>query len=139
MTGILHMEGTMPVIRRFEDLVAWQKARAMTSEIYLATQMGRFARDFGLSGQIQRASVSVMANIAEGFERGNRAEFHQFLSIAKASCAEVRSHLYVASDIGYLSPAAAVRLQAQAEEVTRIVAGLRSAVEKQRDEQRGKR
>ena len=139
MTGILHVEGTMPGIRRFEDLVAWQKARAMTSEIYLATQSGRFARDFGLSAQIQRASVSVMANIAEGFERGSRAEFHQFLSVAKASCAEVRSHLYVASDIGYLSPVDSAKLQAQAEEVTRIVAGLRSAVEKQRDEQRGKR
>ena len=129
----------MPVVQRFEDLVAWQKARTLTREIYLATRDSQFARDFGLSAQIQRASVSVMANLAEGFERANRAEFHQFLSVAKASCAEVRSHLYVASDIGYLGQSDFDRLQGLAEEVTRIVAGLRTAVAKQRDEQRAKR
>ncbi len=127
----------MPVIQRFEDLVAWQKARALTREIYLATRQSEFARDFGLSNQIQRATVSILADIAEGFERGSRADFHQFLSVAKASCAEVRSHLYVAADIGYLSGPEFARLQSIAEEVTRIVAGLRTAVERQRDEQRG--
>src|SRR5213083_3017472 len=88
---------------RFEDLVAWQKARLLAQSVYDASRQGAFARDFGLSGQIQRAAVSVMSNIAEGFERGGRAEFHQFLSTAKASCAEVRSQLYVALDVGYLT------------------------------------
>ncbi|HMO95098.1 MAG TPA: four helix bundle protein [Tepidiformaceae bacterium] len=135
MAGIA--KGTVvPAIQRFEDLFAWQKARELTREVYLATQTPRFSRDFGLSGQIQRASVSIMANLAEGFERGSRAEFHQFLSVAKASCAEVRSHLYVESDVGYLSEEQAGELLELAEEVTRIVAGLRRAVEKQRDEQR---
>ncbi len=139
MAGISVREEGMPTIQRFEELVAWQKARELTREVYLVTAEGKFARDYGLAGQIQRASVSIMANIAEGFERGNRAEFHQFLSVAKASCAEVRSHLYVAMDVRYISPDEGTRLQSIAEEVTRIVAGLRKAVEKQRDEQRGKK
>jgi four helix bundle protein len=89
-------------IDRFEDLIAWQKARALTKRIYEVTRYGAFAKDFGLSGQIQRAAVSIMSNLAEGFERGGRGEFHQFLSTAKASCAELRSQLYVAVDVGYL-------------------------------------
>src|SRR3970282_953733 len=92
----------MSKIERFEDLIAWQKARALTRAIYEVTRQGGFAKDFGLAGQIQRAAVSIMANIAEGFERGGRGEFHQFLSMAKTSCAEVRSHLYIAFDISYL-------------------------------------
>lgn len=72
-------------IDKFEDLIAWQKARELTREAYQISRRAEFARDFGLSGQIQRASVSVMSNIAEGFERGGRGEFHQFLSVAKAS------------------------------------------------------
>ena len=123
-------------IDRFEDLIAWQKARALTQAIYEATRQGVFAKDFGLSGQIQRAAVSVMSNIAEGFERGGRAEFHQFLSHAKASCAEVRSQLYVAFDIGYLDKNQFICLLEQAEEVARIIGGLRAAVQKQRDQQR---
>jgi len=77
-----------------------------------------------------------MSNVAEGFERGGRGEFHQFLSTAKASCAEVRSHLYVALDIGYLDRTTFTDLLAKAEEVARIVDGLRSAVAMQRDENR---
>lgn len=92
----------MSKIERFEDLIAWQKARELTRVIYANTQSGPFAKDFGLSNQIQRAAVSIMSNIAEGFERGGRGEFHQFLSMAKASCAELRSQLYVAFDNGYL-------------------------------------
>ena len=126
----------MNKIERFEDLIAWQKARKLTKEIYQITREGSFARDFGLSGQIQRAAVSIMSNIAEGFERGGRGEFHQFLSTAKGSCAEVRSQLYVAFDIGYLDQSKFNRLLTQAEEVGRIVGGLRASVGKQR-KQRG--
>jgi len=125
-------------IERFEDLIAWQKARELARGIYQLTRQGNFAKDFGLSGQIQRAAVSIMSNVAEGFERGSRGEFHQFLSVAKASCAEVRSQLYVAFDVGYLDRARFEDLLAQAEELARIIGGLRVSVEKQRDEQRGK-
>jgi four helix bundle protein len=125
----------MSRIERFEDLIAWQKARALTRSIYLATREGSFARDYGLSGQIQRASVSIMSNLAEGFERGRRAEFHQFLSTAKASCAELRSQLYVALDTGYLAEDRFHALMAAAEEVARLIGGLRASVERQRDAQ----
>jgi four helix bundle protein len=91
-----------------------------------------FARDFGLAGQIQRSVVSVMANIAEGFERKRSGEFHQFLSIAKGSCAEVRSHLYIALDVGYLAAETFDELMAVAEETGRVVGGLRNSVEKRR-------
>ncbi len=119
-------------IERFEDLIAWQKARKLTQLIYQVSRRGAFAKDFGLSGQIQRSAVSIMSNISEGFERGGRGEFHQFLSIAKASCAEVRSQLYVAFDVGYLNQDEFDHILAQAEEVARIVGGLRVSVQKQR-------
>jgi four helix bundle protein len=126
----------MARVERFEDLVAWQKARELTREIYRVTRTGSFAGDYGLSRQIQRAATSIMSNVAEGFERGGRAEFHQFLSTAKGSCAEVRSQLYIAHDAGYLDVQQFETLRAMAEEVTRILGGLRSAVQRQRDAQK---
>jgi four helix bundle protein len=86
------------MIERFEELVAWQKARELRAGVYALTRKPLARRERGWVDQIQRASVSVMSNIAEGFERGGRPEFHQFPSTAKASCGEVRSLLYVASD-----------------------------------------
>ena len=124
----------MAKIERFEDLIAWQKARELTRAIYEVTRHGAFAKDYGLSWQIQRAAVSIMSNLAEGFERGGRGEFHQFLSTAKASCAEVRSQLYVAFDVGYLDKSVFDRLMQQAEEVARIVGGLRVSVQRQKDD-----
>jgi four helix bundle protein len=123
-------------VERFEDLYAWQKARLLTLMIYRVTGDGNFARDTSLGRQIQRAAVSIMSNIAEGFERGNRAEFYQFLNIAKSSCAELRSQLYVALDVGHLGKEKFDELMELAEEVARILGGLKLAVEKQRDEQR---
>lgn len=123
-------------IERFEDLVAWQKARLLTRLIYQATQKEPFSKDFGLSGQIQRAAVSMMSNVAEGFERGGRGEFHQFLSTAKASCAELRSQLYVAFDVGYLDQKQFDNLMGRAAEVAKIIGGLRAAVAKQRSNNR---
>ena len=90
-------------VKYFEDLEVWKEARRLIKEIYAATQDARFSKDFGLRDQIRRAAVSVMSNIAEGFERGGNQEFIQFLYIAKGSCGEVRSQLYVALDQGYLS------------------------------------
>ena len=122
-------------IDKFEDLIAWQKARELTREVYQISRQGAFAKDFGLSGQIQRASVSIMSNVVEGFERGGRSEFHQFLSVAKASCAEVRSLLYVALDIKYIDKTEFRNIMSKAEEVGRVVGGLRASVEKQKKAQ----
>ena len=113
----------MNKIERFEDIVAWQKARSLTKEIYATTRIGNFARDFGLRDQIQRASVSTMSNIAEGFERGGDKEFIQYLSHSKGSCGEVKSQLYVALDQSYISAAGFDQLYAQADEVSRLVGG----------------
>ena len=120
-------------VRRFEDLIAWQKARMLTAEIYAVTKTGDFARDFGLRDQIRRASVSIMSNIAEGFERGRPTEFHQFLSIAKGSCAELRAQLYVALDAGYISDTVFAVIHQLAEELAKIIGGLRASIQRKRD------
>ena len=98
----------MATAQKFEDLICWQKARELTREIYKSLNDETFKRlnlrpDYGLKDQIQRAAVSVMSNISEGFERGTRAEFINYLFIAKGSAGEVRNQLYVALDNGYLS------------------------------------
>lgn len=126
-------EGMREAIARFEDFIAWQKARALTARIYDITGRGGFAKDYGLRDQIRRASVSIMANIAEGFERGRPAEFHQYLSVAKASCAGLRSHLYVALDAQYMTHEDFNGLKAEAEEAGRILGGLRASVQRRRD------
>jgi four helix bundle protein len=115
-------------VDRFEDLIAWQQARDLTRVVYHVTGAGRFAADRGLSWQIQRASVSVMANLAEGFERTGSIEFHRFAVIAKASCAEVRSLLYVALDAGYLEQPTFDQLMEQANEVARLTGALRASL-----------
>jgi four helix bundle protein len=120
-------------VERFEELIAWQKARVLTRDVYKATGTGDFSRDFGLKDQIRRAAVSIMSNIAEGFERGRPSEFHQFLSIAKASCAELRAQLYVALDADYITDDLFHELMIKAMEVGRIIGGLRSAVGRKRD------
>ena len=119
---------------RFEDNVAWQKARILTRDIYHVSQKGDFARDYGLSGQMQRAAVSIMSNIAEGYERGNPGDYHRFLQIAKASCGEFRSQLYVALDIGYISQIEFDDLYEKAVEISRILNGIMKSVQKQRAE-----
>jgi four helix bundle protein len=128
----------MSRVEKFEDLIAWQKARILTKSIYKVTGQGKFANDFGLCKQIQRASVSIMSNIAEGFERNRPGEFHQFLSIAKSSCAEVRSQLYVALDAGYLLQLDFDELLSQAEEVARVTGGLRASIEQSKNSQSSK-
>ena len=121
-------------MNRFEDIVAWQKARELTADIYRLSKQESLRKDFALRDQMVRAAVSIMANIAEGFERGRLSEFHQFLSVAKASCAELRSHLYVSLDAGYLLPEEFDALKLKAEEVGKILGGLRQSVERKRDE-----
>ncbi len=118
----------MSTVQRFEDLIAWQKARELTKAIYVVTRANAFAKDFRLSSQIQSAAVSVMSNIAEGFERSSLKEFFQFLSIAKSSSAEVRSQLYVALDVNYLEKGTFQKLMQQSYEVAKIIGGLRSSI-----------
>lgn len=89
--------------KKFEDLEIWQDARILVSKIYKTTSKTKFSKDYGLKDQIQRAAVSIMNNIAEGFEREGNAEFIRFLSISKGSAGEVRSLLYVAKDLGYIN------------------------------------
>lgn len=122
----------MAGVNDFEDLIAWQKARVLTKNIYESTQKERFGRDFGLAGQIQRASVSIMANIAEGFARKNPNEFYYFVNIAKSSASEVRSHLYVGLDTRYLSETEFKQLIEQTKEVERVVGGLLASIDRQR-------
>jgi four helix bundle protein len=123
-------------IERFEDRIAWQKARALAREVNLLTDSPAMARRYAFRDQIQRAPISVMSNIAEGFDRGSRGEFFHMLSIAKGSCAEVQSLLYVAVDAGYIEEATFERLTAQATETSRAVGGLRASVGRQRDRDR---
>lgn len=91
----------MTTIKNFEGVFAWQKARELNKEIYLITNEGLFSKDFGLRDQIRRSSISIMSNIAEGFERRGDKEFIRFLNIAKGSCAELKTQLYAAIDVGY--------------------------------------
>ena len=98
--------GKMP-IKNFEELEIWQIARRLTQEVYTLAQTSKLSRDYGLRDQMQRAAVSTMSNIAEGFEQGGNQEFVQFLYVAKASCGELRSQLYVALDQKYINPQAA--------------------------------
>ncbi len=123
----------MSKVERFEDLIAWQKARVLSREIYKITRTARFSKDWALVDQIRRATTSIMSNIAEGIERGSRSEFHQFLVVAKGSCGEVRSQVYVALDAEYLGQPEFKRLHDMATEVSRIIGGLKLVVKKQRD------
>lgn len=123
----------MDTAQRFEDLIAWQKARQLASEVYAATRKVPFRYDRALVDQVRRASISVASNIAEGFERqASLAEFSHFLTIAKGSCAELRAQLYLALDVGHLAEDDFQRLFALAEETSRITAGLKSSVERRR-------
>ena len=119
-------------IEKFEDLIAWQKARGLTKGIYKVTKHGDFLKDFGLREQIRRSSISIMSNLAEGFQRGGRSEFHQFLVYAKGSRAELRSQLYVALDVEYIDEVTFRKLDDLARETSRLVGGLRAAVYRQK-------
>jgi len=108
----------------FEEIIAWQKARELCKEIYTITSSINFSRDYSLRDQIRRASVSVSSNIAEGFERQGKIEFIRFLTIAKASCGEVRSQLYLAFDLKYLSEEEFNKLKNQCIETSKTIGGL---------------
>ncbi len=110
-------------IERFEDIQGWQEARILTKMIYRLTKKLPFRRDQGLCRQIQEASVSIMANIAEGFDRQSKKEFTKFLYYSSGSASEVQSHLYVALDQGYVSEQDFTETYNQAQKTKRLING----------------
>ena len=114
----------MTTFKRFEEIHAWQKARYVTQKIYKYSNAGEFARDFGLRDQMRRASVSIMANIAEGHGRRTRSEFANFLNIARGSAIELQSHLYVAHDLVYIDQPQFEELYSLLEELSRMTISL---------------
>ncbi len=114
----------MAKFERFEDIVAWQKARVLVPEVYKTCNDGKFAKDFGLKDQIRRAAVSIMSNIAEGFARRTNKEFTRFLYISHGSVAEVQSLLYVAVDQKYISDTSFKTLYGSCDEISRMNSSL---------------
>lgn len=114
----------MATFKRFEEIQAWQKARLATKRVYQISKIGEFAKDFGLCNQIRRASVSVMANIAEGNGRRTNADFASFLVQSHGSASEVQSHLYVALDLGYVSQLDFDEIYAHFDEISRMTMAL---------------
>jgi four helix bundle protein len=115
-------EGILGTITRFEEIEAWQTARLLAREVYLASGTGVFAKDYGLRDQMRRAAVSVLSNIAEGYESRTQALFIDYLGRAKGSAGEVRAQLYVALDAGYLDADQFARVSALAEQASRQIA-----------------
>lgn len=120
----------MALIKRFEDIRAWQEARVLVREIYKVTKQGDFARDFGLKDQIQRAAVSVMTNIAEGFDDESKAEFARFLGYSRRSAVEVQSLIYAALDAKYIEQAKFTELYEQANKTKSLVGAFRHSLKK---------
>lgn len=110
-------------IERFEDIEAWKEARNLVNMIYDVSNEGLFSKDFSLRNQIRGASVSVMSNIAEGFDRGTNREFIQFLIVARASASEVKSQLYVALDGNYIHQNKFDKIYQQATKVISLIDG----------------
>jgi four helix bundle protein len=114
----------MARIERFEEIEGWKLARRAANRIYDVSAGGVFSKDFALVNQIRRASISILSNIAEGFERDGNKEFLQFLSVAKGSCGEVRAQLYLAADRGYIDEPTFKEISDLLIETSRTIAGL---------------
>ncbi len=114
-------------IEKFEDIVAWQNARILTQDVYA---LFRLNKDFGFKDQIQRAAVSVMSNIAEGYERQSNKEFAQFLYIAKGSCAEIRSLLCIGKDLKYINEEQFIKLNSASLVISKLISGFITYIRK---------
>ena len=114
----------MAKFSKFEEIQAWQKARDTTLQIYELTNEEKFGRDYGLKDQIRRASVSIMANIAEGHGRRTNVEFANFLNIARGSVAEVQSHLHIALGLNYINQIQFNELYQTLTEISRMLLSL---------------
>jgi four helix bundle protein len=117
---------------KFENLEAWKEARALTKDVYSLTRVGPISKDHRLCSQIQASAVSVMSNLAEGFERSGNAEKLHFYNIARASCGEVRSQLYVIEDVYQECAREALRVRGRVETVGRLVTGLIASTRRRR-------
>jgi four helix bundle protein len=127
------MEDRMALITRFEDIQAWQEARKLVKLIYQLTNSGPLAKDFGLRDQLQRAAVSSMANIAEGFDCESKAEFARFLGIARRSAVEVQSLLYAAFDIEFISETQLREHYEQERKTKALIGGFKQSLKNKRD------
>lgn len=114
----------MATAKKFEELEVWVKAKELSVEVYKITNDGEFKKDFGLRDQIRRATVSIVSNIAEGFERNGNKEFAQFLSLAKGSAGEVRAQLYIAIELNYINETDFNLLIGKVTEVSKMLSGL---------------
>src|SRR5687768_10203900 len=123
-------ENNMSMITRLEDIQAWQEARKLVKMIYELTNSGALPKDFGLRDQIQRASVSSMTNIAEGFDRESKLEFARFLGFARGSAVEVQSLLYAAFDIKYINEAQLKEFYEQARKTKALIGGFKHSLKK---------
>jgi four helix bundle protein len=110
-------------IKSFEDIEAWRKARQFCDDVYKLTLTGNFAKDFSLRDQINRSAGSIMDNIAEGFERGSKNEFVQFLSYSKGSAGETRSQLFRALDRNHITEPVFQKLTEDAIEIGKMIGG----------------
>lgn len=122
--------------KSFEELAVWQKARVITRLIYQITSDGHWSKDYGLRDQIRRAAVSIMSNIAEGFERTGENEFGRFLSMAKGSAGEVRSQLFIAFDVGYLDESHFNEVSTKVAEVSKMISGLATYLQERKQKMR---
>lgn len=113
----------MPTIEKFEDIIAWKKAMELCDLIYSVTGNDKFSMDFGLKDQIRRASVSLVSNISEGFERESTNQFIYFLIIAKGSAGELRAQIYIAKNQNYITKEEFERLNAKVIEVSKTISG----------------
>jgi len=113
----------MAAIERFEDIQGWQAARELTQMVYAVSKRGAFARDYRLRDQIHGSAISVMSNIAEGFDASTDREFIRFLGYARRSASELQSQIYIALDQDYISQEEFNRIYAQATKTKRLIGG----------------
>ena len=111
-------------MKTFEDLIVWQKGRALVKAIYVISSKGELSKDYGLKDQMRRCSVSVISNIAEGYERKGDREFHRFVSIAKGSVGELRAQLYVCLDLNYITEKEFTQLKDQCMDISKMAGAL---------------
>ena len=120
----------MSTLNKFEEILAWKKARVLVKRLYIAPNFNLFGTDFGLKDQTRRCGVSIMVNIAEGYGRRSKKEFANFLNIAHGSAAELQSHLYIALDLGYIGPDLFQDFYQECEEISKMILGFQNYLRK---------
>ena len=119
----------MALVETFEEMFSWQKARILNKIIYQESNQSQFQQDFALKNQIRKSSISIMSNIAEGFERSSNKEFKYFLNVAKGSAGELRSQLYIANDLNYLENKIFNKCMALILEISRLISSFMESLD----------